>query len=118
MLLWVGGPGQAAWPSLPNQRLRLTADQARYRAGDTASIFIPNPFGDTPGSAPNLALVTIERGVVMQAEMLVLAGTGINYSLPVTSDFAPNVFVSVTLLGPQGQEPISARDISTCPLSR
>ncbi len=27
VLVWVGGPGQAIWPNLPNSRLRMIADR-------------------------------------------------------------------------------------------
>ncbi len=97
-LLWVGGAGQAIWPNLPNSRLRLVADQASYQPGDTAQVFIPNPFGKT---VP--ALLTIERSVVMKHEILSIPAEGYNLSLPLPADYAPNVYLSVTLLS--GDEP-------------
>jgi uncharacterized protein YfaS (alpha-2-macroglobulin family) len=93
-LIWIGGAGTAAWPDLPNQKLELTADHASYKAGDTASIFIPNPFVTN-----SLALVTVERGLVSKAEVIQLSGSGREYSLPLSVDDAPNVYVSVTVLG-------------------
>lgn len=97
-LIWVGGAGSAAWPDLPDQRLEVTADRDSYKAGDTAKIFIPNPF-----AVNALALVTAERGTVSQAEVITLSGSGKEYSLPLTEDDAPNVYVSVTVLG-QGND--------------
>jgi uncharacterized protein YfaS (alpha-2-macroglobulin family) len=97
-LVWVGGAGSAAWPDLPDQRLELTADRDSYKSGDTAKIFIPNPF---PVSV--LALVTVERDIVSKAEVVSLNGSGKEYSLPLTDDDAPNVYVSVTVLG-QGND--------------
>ena len=97
-LIWVGGAGSASWPDLPNQRLELTTDKESYNAGDTASIFIPSPF-----PVSSLALVTVERGIVSKAEVIQLSGSGMNYSLPLTADDAPNVYVSVTVLG-QGND--------------
>ena len=97
-LVWVGGPGSAAWPDLPDQRFELTADRDSYKAGDTAKIFIPNPF-----ITNSLALVTVERGLVSKAEMVTLSGSGNEYSLPLTEDDAPNVYVSATVLG-QGND--------------
>jgi len=98
--LWVGGAGQAAWPNLPNQRLRLTSDRNRYRPGDTAQVFVPNPFGV---SSP--ALVTLERGVVLRHQVLTIDPVGANLSFPLGEEETPNVYVSVTLLGanPQGR---------------
>jgi uncharacterized protein YfaS (alpha-2-macroglobulin family) len=92
--VWVGGPGQASWPNLPNQRLRLIADRAAYLPGDTAQIFIPNPFGE--GAQ---ALVTVERGIVLRHQVLTLTGVGETLALPLSAEDAPNVYVAVTLLG-------------------
>ncbi|NWG34425.1 MAG: Ig-like domain-containing protein [Chloroflexi bacterium] len=98
VLVWVGGEGSASWPDLPNQRIELTADRESYNAGDTAKIFIPNPF-----AANALALVTVERGVISKAEVVALEGSGAEYALPITDAEAPNVYVSVTVLG-QGND--------------
>jgi alpha-2-macroglobulin len=97
-LVWVGGAGSAAWPELPDQRLELTADRDSYKAGDTARVFIPNPFPTN-----SLALVTVERGLVSNAEVLTLSGSGNEYSVELTEGDAPNIYVSVTVLG-QGND--------------
>ncbi|MEO8354996.1 MAG: Ig-like domain-containing protein [Chloroflexota bacterium] len=97
-MIWVSGAGSAAWPDLPNQRVELTADRDSYKAGDTAKVFIPNPF-----AVNSLALVTVERGIVSKAEIISLSGSGREYSLPLTEADAPNVYVSVTVLG-QGND--------------
>ncbi len=97
-LIWVGGADSAIWADLPSQRLQLTADKDAYRPGDTAKVFIPNPFA---GEA--LGLVTVERGTVSRSEVVTISGSGREYSLPLTLAEAPNVYVNVTLLG-QGNE--------------
>jgi hypothetical protein len=94
LMLWFGGEGQAVWPNLPNQRLRLTRDRDQYQPGDSAQIFIPNPF---PQSAA--ALISIERGTVLRHLVQRLPPGGIAVVLPLTSEDAPNVYVSVSLLG-------------------
>ena len=98
VLVWIGGSGSGIWPDLPNQRLRLTADAEAYQPGDTASIFIPNPF-----NAPALALLTVERSLIMQHELLQVETGGLNYSLPLSAEHAPNIYVAVTLLGSDAQ---------------
>jgi uncharacterized protein YfaS (alpha-2-macroglobulin family) len=98
VLLWVGGAGQAVWPSLPNQRLRLVADKDSYKTGDTAQIFIPNPF-----SSPTLGLLTEERGSVWRSQVLHLEPGGSTIPLLLGSEEAPNVYVAVTLLGTNDQ---------------
>jgi uncharacterized protein YfaS (alpha-2-macroglobulin family) len=97
-LVWVGGAGSGAWPDLPDQRLEITVDHDSYKAGEIAKVFIPNPF-----AVNALALVTVERGLVSRAEVITLSGSGREYSLSLTEDDAPNVYVSVTVLG-QGNE--------------
>ncbi len=92
--VWVAGAGQAVWPNLPNQHLQLTADAESYQPGDTAQVFVPNPFGEEA-----LALVTVERGVVLRYQTLTLAGNGQELTFPLTEVDAPNVYISVTLLG-------------------
>jgi len=94
VLVWVGGTGQAVWPNLPNNRLQITADKDDYLPGDTANIFIPNPFG---GSAQ--ALISIERDEVLRYDLLNLDINGYSYPLTLTDQDAPNVYVSVTLVG-------------------
>ncbi|MGE5376062.1 MAG: Ig-like domain-containing protein [Bacteroidota bacterium] len=97
-MIWVSGAGAAAWPDLPNQRLEVSADRESYKAGDTARLFIPNPF-----AVNSTALVTVERGEISEAEVITLSGSGREYSIPLTEADAPNVYVSVTVLG-QGND--------------
>ena len=98
ILLWVTGEENAAWPSLLNDQVTLTADQEEYLPGQTANIFIPNPFGERVQ-----ALVTVERGKVLSAEVLTLGASGSTYSLNLTDEHAPNVYIAATLLGPDNQ---------------
>ncbi len=97
-ILWVGGPGQAIWPTLPNQRLRLTADKKSYQPGETAQVFVPNPFG---GGAT--ALVTIERGILFEHQVLPVDGSGLEIPVLLNEERAPNVYLSVTLLKTDGE---------------
>ncbi len=113
ILLWVGGQGTATWPRLLNDRLRLTADQKSYQPGQDATIFIPNPFGE-----PIRALLTVERGKVMQAEVLTLDAAGTSYSLALGTEDAPNVFISATLLGPENQFRQGYLDIEVDPAAQ
>lgn len=95
VLIWVGGKQNAAWPNLPYQHLELTADKAQYQPGDTAGVFVPNPFG-----APAPALVTTERSSVLTSQVINIPAEGYTFSLPLSDDQAPNTYLSVTLLGP------------------
>jgi uncharacterized protein YfaS (alpha-2-macroglobulin family) len=93
-LLWVGGAGRAAWPALPDQHILIELDQDTYQPGDTARLFIPNPF-----SGPTLGLVTVERGSILQTQVIRIDESNTILDIPVDALFAPNVYFSVTLLG-------------------
>ena len=94
VLLWVAGPGGAIWPEIPNSRLRLTSDQDSYLPGESARVFIPNPF-DTDV----LALVTVERGTVLSHQVTTIEPGGGETAFELDSNEAPNVYISTTLLG-------------------
>ncbi|MCC6299535.1 MAG: Ig-like domain-containing protein [Anaerolineales bacterium] len=98
LLVWVGGPGDAAWPQLDDNKMQLTAGKDSYKPGETGTVFIPNPFATN-----SLALVTVERGIVFSSDVITLSGSGEEYSFDITEEDAPNVYVSVTVLG-QGNE--------------
>jgi alpha-2-macroglobulin len=93
-MVWVGGPEQAAWPALPQNRIRMIADQTSYKAGDTAKVFVPNPLGQQV-----LALVAVERGTISDAHLTTIPAGGGSVSIPLTAESAPNIYVSVTLAG-------------------
>ncbi len=97
-LVWVGGEGQAIWPATPYDRLQLTASQTKYQPGQTASIFIPNPF-----NKPAPALVTTERGAILSAQRVDVPANGLNMDFWLSDENAPNTYISVTLIGPDMQ---------------
>ena len=94
VLLWVTGEEGALWPKQPQNQINLTADAEIYQPGQDAQIFIPNPF---PEGAK--ALVTVERGLVMDTQVLDISGSGYSLPITITEESVPNVFVSVILLG-------------------
>ena len=94
--VWVSGESGGAWPNLPDQHIQLETNQESYQPGDTARVFLPNPF---PKSA--LALVSIERSQVMRTEVILLTKPSQILEIPLSKEDAPNVFVAVTLLGKQ-----------------
>ena len=97
MLVWVTGGQNAEWPNLPYQQIQLTADKDKYKPGESAEVFIPNPF-----NAPAFALLTTERSTFKTVEVITVPAEGYKFNLPLTDDSAPNIYVSATLLGPTG----------------
>ena len=102
--LWVGGPGTISWPALTNQKIKLTSDQDSYQPGDTAEVFIPNPF---PGDAN--ALITLERDKVRSYQAISISGTGTLLQIALQEKDAPNVYLSATLIGEEPDGRISFR---------
>lgn len=94
--LWVGGSGDASWPDLPNERLELVADQVSYLPGDTANILIPNPLGQAAQ-----ALVSVERGTILEYQVLEVPASGASFALALKDADSPNVYVTAMLLTPQ-----------------
>ncbi|MBL8164613.1 MAG: Ig-like domain-containing protein [Anaerolineae bacterium] len=102
--LWVAGTDYVSWRQQNSNRIDLIADQDSYSIGDTAEILITSPFQGTTE-----ALITIERGRVLQAERVTMTSNSTIYRVPITADFAPNVFVSVMLVkGVDENNPVAA----------
>ena len=93
--VWVTAAGDdyVTWRQRNDDRLNLVADRREYRPGDTAEILIPSPF-----QGEVWALVTVERAGILKHEVLRLENNSTVYRLPITADYAPDVFVSVTLV--------------------
>ncbi len=93
---WVGGIGTTEWPALPYQHLRLEADANSYQPDQTAQVFIPNPFANGA-----LALITLEQDRVQRSDVIEINESSLLYDIPLTDTDAPNVYVTVTLIGRQ-----------------
>lgn len=94
--LWVsdyGGGAYVAWPQATHDRLALVADKALYRAGETAHILVPSPW-----QGKVKALVTIERGGILDAHTLDLTSNSATIDVPILADYVPSAYVSVVLL--------------------
>ena len=94
VLLWAGGSGSVPWPDLPDQHIRIQSDLEEYQPGDTAKIFIPNPF-----ESGATALVTVERWGVLRSQVVEITTSSATIDLEISPEDAPNVFVSVLLFG-------------------
>ncbi len=94
VVVWVSGSSAAVWPRQMLNQIELTPDAETYQPGQIAQVFFPNPFG---GAAK--ALVTVERGKVMDTQVLDVEGSGLSVQIPLTEESIPNVYVSVLLLG-------------------
>ncbi|MEJ2485688.1 MAG: Ig-like domain-containing protein [Anaerolineales bacterium] len=92
--IWVGGPGTAVWPNFDNNQIELITEKDSFQPGEVAAVFIPNPF-----NTPSVALVTYERGEIMESQIVQVTGSGMSFPVQLTEDSAPNLYMTVTLLG-------------------
>jgi hypothetical protein len=100
---WAYGGG-ALWRIDDSNRIELVADQGRYRPGDVATFLVPAPFKGMS------ALVTVERGGVLDHQLIPANALRDAVRVPIKPEYAPNVFVSVTLIKP-GSEPRDAPEL-------
>ncbi len=99
---WVSDSDFVDWEMKNNDRIELIADKKEYAPGDVAEIMIPAPFKEAE------ALLTIERGTIRDVRRLTLNTNSERVRIPIQSDYAPNIFVSVVLVKGRGADsPIS-----------
>ncbi len=91
--IWVWGGGEARWRQESNNRIDLIVDKDEYQIGDIAEILIPSPYSGTVH-----ALVTIERGHIIDTQVHKLSSNSEILRIPIQEKHAPNIFVSVILV--------------------
>ncbi len=92
---WAYG-GDVFWGLDDTNRIDLIADKDSYKPGDTAQVLVAAPYSGMT------ALMTLERGGVIEHRQFTIQGTSELLSVPITADYAPNVYVSVVLIKPAG----------------
>ncbi len=91
--VWVSDRDYVHWRQRNDDAVELVADRTTYRPGDTASILIPSPYeGDVT------ALLTIERGQVLEHRLLLLTSNSTQVEIPIEPSYAPTVYVSVMIV--------------------
>lgn len=110
---WVSSGDYIAWRQQNSNRIDLVTDSSDYSVGDTAQILIASPFQGTTE-----ALITVERGDVLLTQRVTMESNSYVYELPITADFAPNVYVSVVLVkGVDENNPVAAFRMGLAQLS-
>lgn len=89
--LWVTGDA-GGWNWTESRNIEIIPDKSRYEAGDTAQILVVAGAPGTP------VLITVEAGKVYQQQVLPATDGTVRYSLPITEEFAPNVYLSASFL--------------------
>jgi uncharacterized protein YfaS (alpha-2-macroglobulin family) len=88
LYLWVSGTTFVNWGRENNYRITLIADQESYAPGDVASILVTSPY-----EGPVNALLTIERGGILEYRRIALKSNSELLKVPIEREFAPDVFV-------------------------
>jgi uncharacterized protein YfaS (alpha-2-macroglobulin family) len=99
--LWVGDPNRwVAWPFSEQDRILLVPDKESYSPAETARVLIQSPYERAIG------LVTVESGAILSHWLVRLGTNSELLEIPLDAAYAPNVFLSLTLV-PQGGDPTS-----------
>ena len=108
--VWATGSEYVPWLRQNNDQVNLVANKTSFVPGETAHILIPSPFINET-TKEHWALVTIERGHVRQQQVIKITSSSQTLDVPITAEFAPNVFVSVVLM--KGSQAVAVSSTST-----
>jgi hypothetical protein len=98
---WVSGKSFVLWKTEEGNLLNIYPDKEEYHVGDTARIFVQNPY---PGAK---ALVTVERYGVLDRWVTTLQQSAASIEVPILPDYLPGFYVSVTVMSPRVDKPLS-----------
>lgn len=93
IFVWVSGRDYVSWRRTNDDRIDLIADKGTYVPGETAEILIPSPF-----RGEHWAWITVERGGVLQQEILRLESNSTVYHVPIEDRHVPNIYVSAVIV--------------------
>ena len=91
--LWISSDTFISWRQENNDRIELITDKKSYKPGETARILIPSPF-----QGQVKALLTIERGHILNHRLLTLTSNSEQLDIPILSEYAPNAYISVVIV--------------------
>ncbi len=87
------GPGRVTWQDDPqNARVEVVPNKKTYRIGEKATLLVKSPFRSAE------AMVTVERGGVLEHRRLTLTGPTPTIEVPITERLRPNAYVAVHLV--------------------
>ncbi|MGA7160839.1 MAG: alpha-2-macroglobulin family protein [Bacteroidota bacterium] len=101
---YASGSAYVPWERTNDDRIELIANKTNFQPGETASIIVKNPYEKA------IALVTIEREGILKHFTTMVVGSAPQIDIPVTSEFLPNVFVSVVLLQGRTDRPAAREE--------
>lgn len=90
--MMVYGQGQAYWKQNDDDILTLQQEKNLYNPGETARLLVQSPYEQAT------ALITVERGGVLEHWVKTISSGADYIDVPIKNNYAPNVFVGVTLV--------------------
>ena len=102
---WVTGSGHVMWAMSDNARLEIIPEQNQYKIGETARYLVKNPY---PGAR---ALVSVERYGVIKSWVETLSSNTPVIEVPIEADFLPGFYLSVLVISPRVDKPISPEKV-------
>jgi uncharacterized protein YfaS (alpha-2-macroglobulin family) len=88
--LWIYDENINDWWFPSDQQLSINADKSSYAAGETATLLIQS-------RVQGVALLTLERAGVHQERVVHLDGPVTAVDVPITAEFAPNLYAKIHL---------------------
>ncbi len=88
--IWVAGANYIPWARQNSNHLQIVADKESYKPGDVAKVLVTSPY-----SKPVEALISVERGGVLDVYRQTLASNNQILEIPIAESYVPNVFISV-----------------------
>lgn len=88
----VSGGNPIAWPRFDQEKIDIIADKENYKVGDEAKLVVQSPYKTATG------ILTMERDDVISYELFDITQNTPEITIPITEDFAPNVFVSMVII--------------------
>ncbi len=93
---YASGWGHVPWSMSDPDKLELDLDQKTYRPGAMARLQVRTPF-------PGRLLLTIENETIQKYMTVDIPENTAELEIPVERDYAPNVYLTGTLIRPSGE---------------
>lgn len=96
--LWVAGDDEWWFEQGDDDRIDVLADKKDYKVGDVARLQVRMPFREAT------ALVSVVRDGILESFVTPISGKDSVISVPIKPEYAPNVFISATVVRGRNQQ--------------
>ncbi len=93
--MWISGSEYSS-PRENNDRIKIIPSKSQYEVGETASLFIDTPFATQSAKT----LLTMERGKVLDYQVVTTSETSNNFSFNIKDTYSPNLYLSAVMVKP------------------